>query len=418
MNMRGANLLAIQTAVQKAQNIFSLYPDTSVVLYFPAGTYDFSQDTSVNPSVYCTPSMVTLTQDNCPATQAIDLSNVHPGKLGRLILMGDGPALTTFITNPDQAGFYGKHVNRVSIVGIHQTLDRLTASQGHVVNPIGNSYPSNVVVVDVDPGFPTLDLYPLGLYNPGKSGNQAHYLRQFISDGSVCHIDWQSPTPRQSFDTVTYMPEAGHPLRYWLTLNVHSGPTNPFADGALVGIKLEAGQGNTYLFQLGGDIIFADMLWTNRSRGAFESLSQVGGMTNAQIYDSSIRKNSPIGGNPVCIAGSGGGPQIGQPNDMPVWENVIDNFYSESTGDDTIATFNAYYPNTFAPGTTISNSFITDSFGRSINLYQTIYPFPPNDIPNPTPDPSNVINTVRQYCDPSPTATQYECLLINTSGSD
>jgi hypothetical protein len=379
VDMSHANLLNVKNAIASANTLFnspnSSQQNTTVILKFPAGTYDFSNDTSVNNPVQCTQV------GNCPQTNSFDFSNTNPGPKGRLVIMGAGTDQTTFITNPSQTQFFTKNTSRLTIIGLHETMDRYDTSQGYVVNPQGNTYPPNVVVVDLDAGFPSLQTFPAGIFNPRTCGpGVGKYLRKYNSDGTICHIDYLSPISQQPFSNAQLMPEAGHPNRWWFTLQNCNGVAlpNPFADGDLIGVKSELGAGGgPYNINLTTDLIFDHLLWTRRSRGAFAYNSGFTGYIH--IYDSSILTESPINGQPICMATSGGGPQIGQPGATNTWGNEVDGLYAENTGDDSIAVFNSFNPD-MTLGTTISNSFITDSFARSINLNNSPYPVPNNVI--------------------------------------
>jgi hypothetical protein len=370
-DMAGANAQALASAIAAARDTLNA-PDesrrnTTIVLKFPAGTADFASGAATADA----------------ARVVIDVSTLHPGPHGRLIIAGAGPAATLFRFSPDQVQILGRDTNRFSLIGVHMDVPELGATQGHVVRPADGSVPDNVVAVDIDPGYPGFEPYPAGLYSETAPGN-GRYLRKYVSDSTVCHLDFASPIRLVPFVAVRAAP--GHPGRWLLTLLMRRNSRfteNPFADGDLVGIKSGAGGGTPYRFLGGSDIDFDHVLWTGRSRGVFR-----GGANFIHITDSAIRVPAPRNGHPACLSSSGGGPQIGQPDDVPTWGNVIDGFHAENTGDDSIAVFNSHDP-TGRLGTRISNSFITDSFARGILLYHS--PVPPNALEG---------NTIK-YCEPA-----------------
>ena len=58
------------------------------------------------------------------------------------------------------------------------------------------------------------------------------------------------------------------------------------------------------------------------------------------IKDCKIVREEPINGIGWALSTSDGGPQFGQPKDAFVHKVRVENFYSENTGDDSLAFFN------------------------------------------------------------------------------
>ena len=383
-----ANLLAIKQAIAAAKQYFdSSDPadrDTTVVLKFAAGIYDFSHDTSVDPQVSCT------IPGACVGTKSIDVTGIAPGPQGRLIFYGAGHVNTVFQFNPDQTDFFADKARRISIIGLHLTQDRLEASQGVVVNPA--QYPADWVVIDIQPGFPGMEPYPLGLFNPSTAVGNGKFLRRYVAASGACNID---PTFAQlPYDTVTQDPTV--PTRWWF--HVTPGSLNIMPKGGdLIGIKSKPFLGQAYYFAESTDIMFAEVVWTRSSRGVFSR-----GTKRALIYDSWILPQRSAADPAICMSSSAGGPQIGEEGDPPTWGNLVDGLHAYNTGDDSIAVFNSGDP-TGRFGTTVAHSFVTNSFARSVLLYKS--PAPPN----------RVIRTETENCNAAPTARFSECLLETDS---
>lgn len=350
-----ANLKHINQEIHVARKLFknSETRNTTFVLKFPRGVFDFSRYDS-GRTIYCDPP------GSCSGIPVFDISYIAPGPTGRLLILGAGLDQTKFIVSPDQIQFFGRKSRRITIEGIDLSQDRLEASQGtevgtSVKTPDGTS---NWVGIDISPGFPQMQPYPSGLWTARGHGR---FLRRYLR-GTSCTID-------ASFQQLPYedvLPDSAASNRWWF----HLTQQNPFSPGDLIGIKSKFGGGQAYFFAASDDIVFDDVRWTRRSRGVFRS-----GTTDVQIFDSQIIPDPPILGEKVCMASSGGGPQIGQPHDGPTWGNIIDNLRALNTGDDSIAVFNGHDRNGQV-GISIRGTTIRNSFARSINLYHTPYEVP------------------------------------------
>lgn len=384
-------LVDIKNAIEKARALFdskdSANQNTTVVLKFAPGTYNFSQDTSVDPKVYCT------TPGACVATKSISLNNLNPGPKGRLILYGAGLRKTRFVFNPDQTQFHGSNSSRISIVGIHLTLDRMMVSQGTVVNPMLYVDRDAWIAVDIPEGFPGLQTHPLGLFNPSPDEvASGRHLRRYKMQGDRCDID--KDFHQLYYDAVK--PDGTSPNRWWLHIvpkgNGHY--VTLLKTGDLIGIKSKAGVGQAYFFSNSNQLTFDQITWSRHSRGVFR-----GGTKNIHIYDSMIISGRTPQGVPICMGSSAGGPQIGQPYDPPTYGNVVDNLRTFNTGDDAIALFNSYDPENKVMGTKISDSYVLNSFGRSILMYQSPYP-----------ESNSVVNTKTVNCTPQEDAKFSQCM--------
>lgn len=345
--------------LQRAQKLFKQKRNLTFALKLPAGPIDLSRNAR-GKTIYCEP-----TPGNCGGLPVFDVSGVDPGPKGRLLILGSGSDRTKIIASPDQNQFFGRNAQRVTIEGMEFSRDRLDASQGTAV---AKSVPTpdgthKWVGIDISAGFPQMETFPVGLWT-GKSGpGSGHFLRRYETN-PACTID-------TSFSQVLYtgvLQDQNVPNRWWF----HLSQNNPFSTdgGDLVGIKAKNGAGQAYVFLGSDDIMFDDVRWLRRSRGVFRT-----GTIHVQIYDSQIVPNIPIEGQAVCMAGSGGGPQIGQPHDAPTWGNVIDNFQAINTGDDSIAVFNGYDPSGNV-GIHIRHTIVRGSFARSIGLFNTAFDVP------------------------------------------
>jgi len=311
------SLAAINAAIADAKTRLRASPDDRIILHLPAGVFTFAGPAS------------------------IDVSGVNPGPSGRLILQGAGRDRTTLVFETHQDEIFGRATSHVTFAGLHFTMGHMSVSQGIVedVQP-------DAVVLRIDAGFPT----PADLYNPNF--DRGRYLRRCLRDGASSHMD-QAP------DNVQVPWTRADPVSngsWRLEIRPRRGGPN-FRAGDLLAIKSKAEDGNAYRFLGGDDIVFDGVTWSRLTRGVFR------GVNNVQILNASILRDPPVHGQVPCLSSAAGGPQIGQPRDPPTSGDIVQNFTSAGTGDDSLAFFNA--------SGSVSNATISDSFARGILLYHS-----------------------------------------------
>ena len=125
--------------------------------------------------------------------------------------------------------------------------------------------------------------------------------------------------------------------RVWVFLLKHDMMVN-YDPGDLIGIKSKCcGKFTTgsYVVRESREVMFERVRWTRQSRGVFRH-----GTNDVTIKDCEIVREKPINGMGWALASSDGGPQFGQPKDPWMHKVKVENFYSENTGDDSLAFFN------------------------------------------------------------------------------
>eukprot|EP01063_Lacrimia_lanifica_P015173 TRINITY_DN21994_c0_g1_i1.p1 TRINITY_DN21994_c0_g1~~TRINITY_DN21994_c0_g1_i1.p1 ORF type:complete len:219 (+),score=16.21 TRINITY_DN21994_c0_g1_i1:715-1371(+) len=121
--------------------------------------------------------------------------------------------------------------------------------------------------------------------------------------------------------------------------------------GALAGIKSKH-EAQSY-FMVGGDAVeFLSVRFLGHSRGVIR-----GGISNIRFEDCVVAKRTPS----QCLATNGGGPQLGQPGDAPIYNVTVMRHTSRNTGDDSVAFFRVM-------SGAVRDSYIADSFARGILL--------------------------------------------------
>ena len=315
----------IAQAVDVARDHFLQAPDDTVILEFAAGTH--------------------VINHTGPAINLRD--GVLPGTGGRLVFHGAGINKTTLIfANMEQLVILGLDVYRTTFSDMHITRPMPMVTQGYVVNVT-----QGLVLLEIPDGFPT----PLDIYNPNWT--KGRYLRKYTNEAEPKIIEANN---RQiSWLNTTHL--EGN--KWYITLNSPTYLPN-YSPGDLIGVKSKCcGKGSwgvsNYFFCRGEQVVFEHVKWTRQSRGVLRC-----GIPNIRFSKCQVRKESPVNGQGWCLATSGGGPQLGQPNDVPTTNALIEDYYAENTGDDSIGFFNVH-------GATIRNAMIKDSFARGIYLYNS-----------------------------------------------
>jgi len=317
----GMTVPGIARAIEAARRDFASRPNDTVVLNIAAGRYDLSREPIVGRGV-------------------INVSDIHPGDRGRLIIRGAGDGRTVLIFDKNAAWIYGTGVYHVSFVGLSMTASEYTISQGHVVSVVPGS-----VVLAIEDGFPS----PGELFNSGKLSGR--FLRRYTDSADDPHL------VQDDNHQVAWSHAERISRNNWRVFLNDPEFKPHYRPGDFVCIKSKP-NGSAYWFFGGNDITFDDVVWTQLALGVFR-----GGLSNIHIVNSSIARAAPIRGHVPCLSTPSGGPQIvGLPN-APTKGDVVENNTFVATGDDSVAYF-------YASGT-IRNNRISDSFARCVLLVQS-----------------------------------------------
>lgn len=348
----GINTTTIGSAIQAAKGIFAHTPDTVVVLFFQAGTWVIHESQPV-----------------------MDVTRVKPGPNGRLVLAGAGMHATTLSTDGTAHNVItGTQTYRVTWRDMHFTRNTYRTTQGHVV-----SVAPGVVTLAVPSALPS----PLDLFDTQAS--QGRFLRRYTDSDTDAHVvtdstggrGWPPATNVQiPWSNVTRVPFAAGgagagaaaargpawaATTAW-ALTLAGGYRKAVAGykvGDLVCVKSkdDLWTGNSYFLHGGDDVAFERVRWTQHSRGVVR-----GGISNVRFEDTVVERPPPVAGITPCLATAGGGPQIGQPGDGPVYNVTVRNHTSTATGDDSIALFRVQTGS-------VTGCSVRDSFVHGIVLY-------------------------------------------------
>jgi parallel beta-helix repeat protein len=307
----------VAQALAEARRVLGRDEGDEVVIRFPAGTFELADD---------------------DARAAIDVSDLVPGDRGRLVIAGRGMDRTHLVIAERLVGIYGRNVRHLVVQDLQFSRPRRTVTQGRVTAVAAGS-----VTLAIDPGFPA----PADLVDPTPLG---HWLRACAPGGEAMRF------PAERNEQLAWTQVARTPDGRW-RFTLREGGMPPYEVGALVAVKSKHG-GNAYWFHGGTDVTFQRVRWLDESRGTFR-----GGMSRIRILDSRIERTPIAGGAKPCLATPDGGPQIGNPDDPPTREVLVQGNVFENTGDDAIALFNA--------SGVVAGNTVSDSFARGILLFRS-----------------------------------------------
>jgi hypothetical protein len=307
-----------------------------------------------NVELYIGPGTHILRETATP----FDVSGIHPGVGGRLAITGAGMMQTTVVFDGSEFDtIQGNDVHRLTVSDMTFTRSTQTVTQGVCV-----SVNSTGVVLDIAAGFPS----PLDIYD-AQSG-QGRFLRAYTTSKTDPHLvvdpsnnetvwpptsNWQVPWDKPVFVGVGAAPGS---QRWLLTLRPGAPDSPPaYHAGDLVAVKSKH-QMNAYFLAGGDDIIMQRIRWLRHSRGVIR-----GGISNIVVDSCVVERDAAIVGQTTALATPGGGPQLGQPADPPIFNVTVRNHTAVGTGDDSVALFNVQ-------SGSVESSHIRDSFVRGILL--------------------------------------------------
>jgi|GEM_PF-4361475 len=340
----GKNLCqaSIAAAIKDAREYLAANSYAQYTLTIPPGPYDLTEETAVLPGLKA----------------IFDLSNIRPAT-GTFTLAGAGSGKTVITTANETTQIAGKNVSNITIEGITFKRKSLEATQGKVLSV--NSA-ADELKLQIPPGFPLVT----EMFNPA-SGN-GNWLRAFDNSNPLDpHID-VDPSNVQVHFGHEHPPTCAGRVCTISTDAPDKVPALYTKPNVVVGVKSSKG-GEAYGFDNTGvaegtNVGFKDVVWYDQGRGIWINFK------NSFLLDSAIKRRPPINGQTQVMSSSGGGAQFVTPKAMPGTGGGtrIDHFVAESTGDDSIAIFND-----MSNDTVVSNTVISSSFARTINLFKSCH---------------------------------------------
>ena len=316
----GVSYEGIKAAIREAQGIFTHAPSTVVTIKIPSGEFE------IKPPSH--------------KQQAIIFSGTQPGIGGRLILEGACCSCTTLKIPHGHSAMRGRNVKRLTVRNLTFKRNHPIVSQGTVISK-GKGY----VILQIANGFPWMET----IFDP--SWWQGRYLRRYRNVNGRCELIVKD-NPQIAYNR--YQNLGGGKFKFHLS---HSVDPN-YNPGDLIGIKSKCcnqyGR-DTYWFCGAHDVHFDRLRFKGSSRGVFRCQ-----VSNIRVSNNIIKKEN----KGWCLATSADGPNIGQPDDPPVFDATVENLIAEGTGDDSVAFFNVKRG-------VIRNCKIRDSFARGILLYKS-----------------------------------------------
>jgi hypothetical protein len=417
------SLLCEQTfaaAVEDARLYFGApdAPSQPYLIQIAAGSYDFSVQTKALRGQIGAIDVTGIAPASagCLAGRPADTGIVDLSGNPCLIISGAGPDQTTLITANSLTGIAGKEVSHIMIENMAMVQPNRSTTQGTYVSFArqsidGVDFPT--LTLDIAAGLPTpLELFQINCVNNGPQGCTTSGLKT-IKDDIYMRVYTNSVAPALIQSTSGNDVNAQLPWGY-PTLNgkvlLAARPTQPepvnfpnrwtvtlsrppyrraipsYYSGTTAGVPnlicMKVDHANAFWFgdnqSSGTDIIMNDMVWVGAARGTFRGIRGLpaGGGLGAQIYNSTIERGPPVGGQTPCLATQSGGMQFGQPGDPPIYGNAVYGLRADGTGDDSIAMFNDiggtrdsegnYYPQSSIRQSAIGNSFARDIYLENV----------------------------------------------------
>nr|GGH92196.1 hypothetical protein GCM10011355_01120 [Aquisalinus luteolus] len=344
------NRSAIISAINAAEDYWDTTdPDANIVLEIDAGTWDIA---------------------GSPAIRLIGLNSTRQNDDGWLIFKGQSMALTTLnFTDIEARGFFGRNAYRVHFCNFHITRDQETVSQGEIVGYLqGASWSadpdpdvygdetldnpgtfdtsgttSEFPVVELHSGFPTI----ADIYN--DDFGQGRYTKRwrYNANGEPYRVQDDQQAPWEQY--------ADYGSGRWV-LGMYNDPGYEIGDTIAIKSKLA---GEPFFFNQGDSITVENIRVTRASRMLFR-----GGVDNITFRNVSIERQASVGGRIPFLSTAEGGPQMGQPDEGPLTNIVVEDMQAFGTGDDPLAAFDV-------TGLFVTSSTFSDSFARGILLDDT-----------------------------------------------
>ena len=308
--------------------------------------------------------------DGNPGIDLSNLNSAHRNNSGWLVFRGTSLLETQLVFSDISArGFYGRNVHRLHLCNLHLTRDRDTVTQGVVAGYLhaaawatdpdpkifgdqpletpgsfdDSGKTSKFLVVDLHPGFPDI----AELYNHNFKQGRFTKRWRYNAAGEPYRVQ---DDIQQSW---TQFADLGNG-RWVLGMRRDPG----YAVGETIAIKSKLAREPIFIVS-GDSVIVENVLLTRASRMLFRK-----GVDNILFRNVSIDRHSPIGGRIPFLSTAAGGAQMGQPNEGPLRNVVVERMLTKGTGDDPLAAFDVV-------GLRVSDSEFHDSFARGILLNRT-----------------------------------------------
>ena len=390
-------------------------PGEPYVIRIDSGSYDLSSQTALiagSHGVIDVTGVAPSSAGCLTATAPLD-GNVALSGNACLVVSGAGRAATLVTTATGISAIFGKAVSHVMFENMTMIQPNLSTSQGTYVRAgtrtiRGNEY--RTLTLDMAADFPTpRDLYRMNCVENGhdvcskgrlSAIERGLYMRAFTNNAAPQLILSTSAEDSNAEYSWGYPSESGHaiaavppirpdrvrfPRRWTLTSSMpakqRAVPSyySATTDGVANLICMKVNNAQAFWFddiESGGtDIIMNNLAWTGAGRGTFRGVSgaPAGNGLGAQVYNAWIERGPPVRGEAPCLATQSGGLQFGQPDDPPIYGNLVYGLKADGTGDDSVAMFNdvggtANPAGGLYPPTVIAHSTITNSFARDILL--------------------------------------------------
>jgi len=368
-----------------------------------AGTYNMGNETAWN---------------HTSAKGVINVSSIWPTASGATLIFEGSTSGTVFITDNSLVTIWGTNVSNLEFENLTFERNAATVTQGTVATFSPGSGTTGYVEFTVPSGFPL----PTTVWQEAADVNDG-----VSSGGTSINSGWMraysNATNPQLIGTSSTNAQIGWSAEptlvsgstYKITFSSGSKVLPDTYSGAVACLKMTGVAQAYYFNDLGGgttgtNVGFNNVTWYDQARGVWRNI------VSPYVTNSYILPRAAIGGQGFCMSTPDGGPQISQPGDAALNLNAqINNFYSDRTGDDTIAIFNDSNT-TIGSGSYITNSTINSAFARNINLFYSCYV----NVPMPQdPGPPSNANTVTNCwsADTSTTGYNYEVPFTGSTGT-
>jgi hypothetical protein len=367
-------------------------------LTLPVGLLDFRGDTSTigNSTII-------------PLPLASAASATPPSASARLLIAGAGmdeqAGGTELLTRHTQLLLSGTNISHVTVTGIHFATDYAAVGQGFLVSATkvnqvvnGRTYLTPALTIQMQ-SFPSAGFYNLaagfdvgGVFNEGRDLGQ--FLRSYdnmwnpgtstyspvvdanpdnyqISFHDICNDSLAkscvSTTRSLTSTTLTFLlgSKTGRMLTpyesaaYGWFQGLAASGQNQFICMKEAGAN--AGFSHITDTVAGGDIVFDHLTWTEAAHAQFQGVSGVT-ITNSVVQREPAAALGDGTFQSPCLSTDTGAMQI----HGPTFGNVVANYTAEATGDDSLAIQGDTGGTGGNAASTVSASFIENSFDRAI----------------------------------------------------